>query len=112
MRAERADLRTRGRLTAGRRPGLRALATPVLLTFTLALVAGCGGSSSPSSATSAPPVKTGHIGGSVTVAVAYPSPPAKLLAEFKQQTGITVNWVNVGWDDLQSKIVAASTAHS
>lgn len=46
------------------------------------------------------------------VAVAYPSPPASLLAQFTKQTGTTVHWVNVGWDDLQSKIVAASTAHS
>jgi multiple sugar transport system substrate-binding protein len=87
----------------------------------LALIVGCGSSTSAGSGGSgsaefgpgsAPAVKTGHIGGSITVAVAYPSPPAKMLKEFTQQTGVRVNWVNVGWDDLQSKIVAASTAHS
>lgn len=48
----------------------------------------------------------------ITVAVAYPSPPAAELAAFTKQTGITVHWVNVGWDDLQTKIVAASQAHT
>lgn len=84
----------------------------LLLVFALALLTGCGSSGSSPAATSAPAVKSTHLGGSITVAVAYPSPPAKLLAQFKQQTGVSVNWVNVGWDDLQSKIVAASTAHS
>ena len=48
----------------------------------------------------------------ITVAVAYPSPPKALLAEFTKQTGIKVNWVNIGWDDLQTKIAAAMTANS
>jgi multiple sugar transport system substrate-binding protein len=111
MRAARADLRN----PAGRsdsHAGRRRVASWLSLLLGMAILAGCGSSSSPGS-TSAPPVKsTGHIGGSITVAVAYPSPPAKDLAEFTRQTGVKVNWVNVGWDDLQSKIVAASTAHS
>jgi multiple sugar transport system substrate-binding protein len=49
---------------------------------------------------------------SITVAVAYPSPPKALLEQFTKQTGITVNWVNVGWDDLQTKIAAAATANT
>ena len=111
MRAARADLRIKpGRLERRRR--LRALVVSLPIVLGLAILAGCGSSSSPSSA-SAPTVKSsGRIGGNITVAVAYPSPPAKELAEFTQQTGVKVNWVNVGWDDLQSKIVAASTAHS
>ncbi len=68
-------------------------------------VSGGGGSGG---ATSTTPVK----GSSITVAVAYPSPPAAALAAFTKQTGVSVKWVNVGWDDLQTKIVAASTAHS
>jgi multiple sugar transport system substrate-binding protein len=92
---------------------LRTLSTSLLLVGSLALLAGCGGSSSSGATTSAPAVKSnGHIGGSITVAVAYPSPPAAELAQFTKETGVKVDWVNVGWDDLQSKIVAASTAHS
>jgi|SRR5579875_563230 len=105
------------KLTKPRRPRFR-LAVVAAAAAALA-VAGCGGSSgssgggtSGSSPNSAPAVNTGHIGGSITVAVAYPSPPASALAQFTKQTGVKVNWVNVGWDDLQSKIVAASTAHS
>ncbi|MBV8943059.1 MAG: extracellular solute-binding protein, partial [Solirubrobacterales bacterium] len=79
------------------------------------LVAACGSSgsgSNSSSNNSAPAVNLKHPGGSITVAVAYPSPPPALLQQFTKQTGVKVRWVNVGWDDLQSKIVAASTAHS
>ena len=49
---------------------------------------------------------------SITVAVAYPAPPAALLDQFTKQTGIKVNWVNIGWDDLQTKIAAAMTANT
>jgi multiple sugar transport system substrate-binding protein len=35
-----------------------------------------------------------------------------LLDEFTKQTGIKVNWVNIGWDDLQTKIAAAMTANT
>jgi multiple sugar transport system substrate-binding protein len=49
---------------------------------------------------------------SITVAVAYPSPPKALLAQFTKQTGIKVNWVNIGWDDLQTKIAAAMSANT
>jgi len=45
---------------------------------------------------------------SITVAVAYPAPPAALLDQFTKQTGIKVNWVNIGWDNLQTKIAAAA----
>ncbi|MGH3155727.1 MAG: extracellular solute-binding protein, partial [Streptosporangiaceae bacterium] len=49
---------------------------------------------------------------SITVAVAYPAPPAALLDQFTKQTGIKVNWVNIGWDDLQTKIAAAAAANT
>ncbi len=77
------------------------------------LIAACGSSgSSGSSNNGAPAVNLKHPGGSITVAVAYPSPPASFLQQFTNKTGTKVRWVNVGWDDLQSKIVASSTAHS
>ena len=49
---------------------------------------------------------------SITVAVAYPAPPAALLDQFTKQTGIKVNWVNIGWDNLQTKIAAAASANT
>src|SRR5579859_5010861 len=65
--------------------------------------AACGsGSSSPSAGTP----------NSITVAVAYPAPPKALLDQFTKQTGIKVNWVNIGWDDLQTKIAAAMSANT
>lgn len=51
-------------------------------------------------------------GGSITVAVAFPSPPQSMLNSFTKQTGIRVHWVNVDWDDLQTKIAAAAEAHA
>jgi multiple sugar transport system substrate-binding protein len=85
---------------ASRRAGALVLSAGLV---TLAAACGSsGGSSTPSS--SSP--------GSITVAVAYPSPPKALLAQFTKQTGIKVNWVNIGWDDLQTKIAAAMSANS
>ncbi len=48
---------------------------------------------------------------SITVAMHYPSPPIALLDQFTKQTGIKVNWVEIGWDDLQTKIAAAATSN-
>jgi multiple sugar transport system substrate-binding protein len=67
------------------------------------LAAACG-STSTTSTSSSP--------GSITVAVAYPSPPKALLNQFTKQTGIKVTWVNIGWDDLQTKIAAAMSANT
>jgi multiple sugar transport system substrate-binding protein len=85
-------------------PWRRKAAIPSLLLLGGALAAaGCGSSgNSQSSANSK----------SITVAVAFPSPPASALARFMKQTGISVHWVNVGWDDLQTKIAAAAAAHT
>ncbi len=65
-------------------------------------LAACGGG-----ATSSSPG-----GGSITVAVAVNKPPASMLNDFTKKTGIKVNWVTVGWDDLQTKIAAAASAHT
>ena len=46
----------------------------------------------------------------ITVALAADPPPAAALDEFTKETGITVNWVNIDWDSLQTKISAAATA--
>jgi multiple sugar transport system substrate-binding protein len=75
----------------------------VLSAALVALAAACG-SSSGTSGSSSP--------NSITVAVAYPAPPAAVLDQFTKQTGIKVTWVNIGWDDLQTKIAAAMSANS
>jgi multiple sugar transport system substrate-binding protein len=70
----------------------------------VSLAAACGSTStSGTSASSA---------SSITVAVAYPAPPKALLDQFTKQTGIKVTWVNIGWDDLQTKIAAAMSANT
>ena len=75
----------------------------VLSAGLVTLAAACGsGSSTPS----------GSSPNSITVAVAYPAPPKTLLDQFTKQTGIKVNWVNIGWDDLQTKIAAAASANT
>jgi multiple sugar transport system substrate-binding protein len=79
------------------------VATAALVT----LAAACGSSGSGSSGSAS----SGSTN-SITVAVAYPAPPAALLDQFTKQTGIKVNWVNIGWDDLQTKIAAAMTANT
>jgi multiple sugar transport system substrate-binding protein len=76
----------------------------VLSVGMVTLGAACGSSSSSTASGSSP--------NSITVAVAYPSPPKALLDQFTKQTGIKVNWVNIGWDDLQTKIAAAMSANT
>lgn len=76
-------------------------------------------SSSPSGASSGPGSSTSNQQSSseaptpATINVALgdvnPPPPAA-LAEFKQQTGITVNWLRLSWPDVQTKIAAAAAA--
>jgi multiple sugar transport system substrate-binding protein len=86
--------------TLRRRTGTLALAIGLI---TAAAACGSSGSSSPAASSSSK---------SITVAVAYPAPPKALLQQFTKQTGITVNWVNIGWDDLQTKIAAAMSANT
>jgi len=51
-------------------------------------------------------------GQTITVAWAGPPPPKADLDRFTAQTGAKVQWVNVGWDALQTKITAAVQAHA
>jgi multiple sugar transport system substrate-binding protein len=82
----------------------RRAAALVLSAGLVTLGAACGSSGSSSTTSSSP--------NSITVAVAYPAPPKALLAQFTKQTGIKVTWVNIGWDDLQTKIAAAMSANT
>jgi multiple sugar transport system substrate-binding protein len=68
------------------------------------LVAGCGGGGDSSGGSD----KTQGV--TITVALASDPPPQAALADFTEQTGIKVNWVNIDWDSLQTKISAAATA--
>jgi multiple sugar transport system substrate-binding protein len=86
--------------TVSRRAGALVLSVGLA-----ALAAACGSTSSGGAASSG-------SSNSITVAVAYPAPPKALLAEFTKQTGIKVTWVNIGWDDLQTKIAAAASANT
>ena len=86
--------------TVSRRAGVLVLSAGLA-----ALAAACGSSGSGSGSTAG-------SSSSITVAVAYPAPPKALLAQFTKQTGIKVTWVNIGWDDLQTKIAAAASANT
>ena len=51
----------------------------------------------------------------VTINVAfasYPAPPKAALAAFTKSTGISVNYSDIQWDNLQTKIAAAAEAHT
>ena len=84
-------------------------AAAIALSAGLVTLAAACGSSSPSAAGSG---SSSGSSDSITVAVAYPAPPAALLDQFTKQTGIKVNWVNIGWDNLQTKIAAAAAANT
>ena len=81
-----------------RAPGIAAL---VGLSLVLTACGGGGGGSTGSDKTS---------GVTITVALPTGAPPKAALDEFTQQTGITVKWVNLDWDSLQTKISAAAQA--
>jgi multiple sugar transport system substrate-binding protein len=87
---------------------VRRAAALVLSAALVTLAAACGSGNSGSSSSAA----ASGSSNSITVDVAYPAPPAALLDQFTKQTGIKVNWVNIGWDDLQTKITAAMTANT
>jgi multiple sugar transport system substrate-binding protein len=82
---------------------VRRALLPLGVSAALAMLSACGSST---------PASQGSSSNSITVAVAYPAPPKALLNEFTKQTGIKVKWVNIGWDDLQTKIAAAMTANT
>jgi multiple sugar transport system substrate-binding protein len=54
----------------------------------------------------------GSAGKSITVDMFYPSPPKSVLAQFTKQTGISVQWVEIGYDDLQTKISSAASSNT
>ena len=84
------------------------------------LAAACGSSSSSGSSTSPSASASAAVGvlpsptpgSSITVDYHYPAPPKSVLAQFTKQTGVKVNWVEIGWDDLQTKIAAAAHART
>jgi multiple sugar transport system substrate-binding protein len=90
--------------TVSRRAGALVLSVGLA-----ALAAACGSTSSSSGGSSS---ASSSSSSSITVAVAYPAPPKALLAQFTKETGIKVTWVNIGWDDLQTKIAAAASANT
>ncbi|MEV6287363.1 sugar ABC transporter substrate-binding protein [Kribbella sp. NPDC051770] len=79
------------------------------LTGLAVVLAACGGGGGDSKASGG---STETSGVTITVALASDPPPKAALADFTQQTGITVNWVNLDWDSLQNKISAAATANT
>jgi multiple sugar transport system substrate-binding protein len=83
-----------------------ALATTAALALVLAACGGGGGAGSEQASNGS----TQTSGVTITVALASDPPPKAALAEFTKETGITVTWVNVDWDSLQTKISAAATA--
>ena len=85
--------------------GLLLLAALVALVLFAAACGSSTSSSSPSaSAAAASPgvLPSPTSGSSITVAYHYPSPPKSVLDQFTAQTGVKVNWVEVGWDYLQT----------
>jgi multiple sugar transport system substrate-binding protein len=95
----------------------RVLLASVALAALFALAAACGSSStssSPSATASASPgvLPSPTAGSSITVDYHYPAPPKSVLDQFTAQTGVKVNWVEVGWDNLQTKIAAAATSNT
>ena len=89
---------------------LRSTRTALLAGVTsLALVlAGCSGSNDKKAGGGS----TQTSGVTITVALASDAPPKAALDAFTKETGITVNWVNIDWDSLQTKISAAAAANT
>lgn len=83
----------------GARSGIVAAALSCLALISTAC---SGGGDEASSATS---------GVTINVALSAPAPQAA-LDEFTKTTGIQVNWTNIDWDSLQTKISAAATANT
>jgi multiple sugar transport system substrate-binding protein len=95
----------RGAGRGRRRARLRATGGLAALAATALVLAGCGGGGGEASGAS-----TQVKGTTITVALAADPPPQALLDRFTQESGVTVKWVNVDWDSLQTKISAAATA--
>jgi ABC-type glycerol-3-phosphate transport system substrate-binding protein len=84
------------------RKGARPAVIAALLACLALVATACsGGGGGASSATT---------GVTINVALAAPAPPQQSLDAFTKATGIRVNWTNIDWDSLQTKISAAATA--
>ncbi|MFI5959169.1 extracellular solute-binding protein [Cryptosporangium sp. NPDC051539] len=80
----------------------RAPTLAAVLGLSLLATAACGGGGN------APSDKDTDV--TINVALAADPPPKAALDSFTKETGIKVNWVNIDWDSLQTKISAAATA--
>jgi multiple sugar transport system substrate-binding protein len=87
---------------------VRLAATAVAL-MTLAATAACGGNGSSSSSSDAKTLTYWASNQSPSLA-ADKTNLAPVLKKFQQQTGIKVNLQVIGWPDLYSKILAATTS--
>lgn len=85
--------------------GRPAVTVALVAALSLAGASACSSGSSGGSGGS-----SGGGSKSLTIAMHYPSPPQTILDQFTKQTGIKVHWVEIGWDDLQTKIAAAATS--
>lgn len=83
------------------RQGARRATVVAALSCLALLASACSGGSGASSATT---------GVTINVALAIQAPPKATLDAFTKATGITVNWTDIDWDSLQTKIAAAATA--
>jgi multiple sugar transport system substrate-binding protein len=105
--------------------GRHLLASVGAVALGATILTGCGGSGkSPATGQSAGANQSSAAGSAganqstppksvtITVALASPSPPQALLNDFTAKTGIKVNWVNMGYPDLQTKITAAGAANT
>ncbi|HTV11584.1 MAG TPA: extracellular solute-binding protein [Acidimicrobiales bacterium] len=87
------------------------LTKTVALSLAGALAAASSGGAAASAQTSRD-VHAAKVSATINVAIAYPAPPAKMLAAFTAQTGIKVNYSYIQWDNLQTKIAAAAEANT
>lgn len=75
----------------------------------LTSLAGCsGGNTEASTQTTAASTQTEDV--TINVVFSFEPPPQAALDAFTKETGIKVNWTNVDWDALQTKISAAAQA--
>ena len=95
-------------MTRSARTGRTAIRLVAGLGTAALLLAGCGGGGTGGGSAGGGSTQTSGV--TITVALAADPPPKAALDDFTQQTGITVNWVNIDWDSLQTKISAAATA--
>ncbi len=117
MTNEEADVTHVPWHSRGRRATPVLLLALVVLAAVVVLAAACGSSTSSSTSTPTTSTTPGVLpspspGSSITVVYHYPAPPKALLDQFTTQTGVKVNWVQIGWDNLQTKIAAAATSNT